>query len=414
MKVLFVNKYFYPKGGSEISMFETAKILEAKGHKVIYFSMRDEKNLFSEQEKHFISGVQYEGNVWAKVDASLKLLYSFEARKKIESLIREERPDVAHLNNIYHQISPSIIHSLKKFGIPLVMTLHDYKMVCASYSMLNSGKICEACKDGKYYYCFLKGCVKNSRMKSLLNTFEMYLHQDILRIYDAVDVFVSPYSNYFENKLKEMGFKRNIVHLQNFLRLGEFQPEYDWQENSIVYFGRLSREKGVLTLIKAMKGTRGVVLKIIGEGPMEKTLKNFVEKENIENVRFLGHRTGLDLKNELAKSMFVVVPSEWYEPFALTIIESFALGKPVIGARIAGIPDRVMEGETGFLFEMGNPDDLRSKIEYMLNNTDSISQMGRKARRFVEKEFDADKHYQGLMSIYEAALQRQKSADYLP
>jgi glycosyltransferase involved in cell wall biosynthesis len=412
MKILFVNKYFYPKGGSEISMFETAKILQAKGHEIVYFSMKDDRNLSCDQEEYFISEVNYEGNAWSKVDASLKLLYSLEAKKRIEELIREEKPDIAHLNNIYHQISPSIIHSLTKFGIPQVMTLHDYKMVCASYALLNSGQVCEACKNGKYYYCLLRGCVKNSLIRSALNMFEMYLHHDILRIYDGVDVFISPYSTYFENKLREMGFQGNIVHIQNFLRLQEYKPEYGWEENSIAYFGRLSNEKGVLTLIRAMQGITDVSLKVIGEGPMEEELRNIVQKENIQNVRFLGHRTGEDLKNEIRKSKFVVVPSEWYEPFALTIIEAFALGKPVIGARIGGIPERVIDEETGLLFEMGNVHDLRSKIEHLLNEGDSLRKMGRKARIFVEKEFGAERHYEKLISIYETALQRHRSAAY--
>lgn len=404
MKILIANKYLYPKGGSENSVFETTKLLKDNGHKVIYFSMKSPKNIISGQEEYFVSNVNYEGSIWSKTDASLKLLYSIEAKKKIESLIKKESPDVAHLNNIYHQISPSIIHSLKKYNIPIVMTLHDYKMVCASYSMLYQGKVCEACQNGRYYQCFLKGCFKHSHMMSLLSTIEMYFHHIIMDIYSLVDVFVSPYSNFFETKLKEMGFKNNIVHLQNFVQLDGLHPQYHWVENSIVYFGRLSREKGVLTLIKAMQSLKGIYLKIIGEGPMKNELANTIKRENIHNVQFMGYLTGEQLKNEIRKSMFVVVPSEWYEPFALTIIEAFALGKPVIGSRIGGIPERVKPGETGLLFEPGNSNDLRSKIEFMINDSDNIVKMGNTARSFVAEEFNAGKHYQRLMGIYEHIL----------
>ena len=404
MKILIVNKYLYPKGGSEKSVLETTKLLKDNGHKVIYFSMKSPKNIFSGQEEYFVSNVNYEGSTWSKTDAFLKLLYSIEAKKKIESLITKESPDVAHLNNIYHQISPSIIHSLKKYNIPIVMTLHDYKMVCASYSMLYQGKVCEACQNGRYYQCFLKGCVKNSHMKSFLNTIEMYFHHNIMDIYSLVDVYISPYSNFFETKLKEMGFKNNIVHLQNFVQLDRLNPQYHWVENSIVYFGRLSREKGVLTLIKAMKYLTEIYLKIIGEGPMKNELEKTIKRENIHNVQFMGYLTGEELKNEIKKSMFVVVPSEWYEPFALTIIEAFALGKPVIGSRIGGIPERVKHGETGLLFEPGDSNDLKSKIEFMINDSDNIIKMGNNARSFVAEEFNAEKHYQRLMEIYEQTI----------
>jgi hypothetical protein len=193
MKILLINKYFYIKGGAENSFFETGRLLENKQHEVVYFSMQDKRNFESVFAPHFISNVNYDSSRWQdKFKAAGRLLYSWEARHNLEGLIKQEKPDIAHLNNIYHQISPSIIHSLKKYRIPIVMTLRDYKVVCASYSLIHQNKICEACTQGRYYQIFRRGCVKNSRAKSFLNTLEMYLHHKFLKIYDLVDTFISP------------------------------------------------------------------------------------------------------------------------------------------------------------------------------------------------------------------------------
>jgi glycosyltransferase involved in cell wall biosynthesis len=362
--------------------------------------MQDERNDPSEYERYFVSNVDYEKpGLKNKIDAAIKLLYSFEAKNKIEQLIKREKPDIAHLNNIYHQISPSILHVLKKFHVPVVMTLRDYKLVCAPYNMLTHGKICEACKGGKYYHCFLKGCVKGSKAKSLLNTIEMYLHHKILSIYNMVDIFISP-SRFLKNKVGEMGAKGKFVYLPNFVRVDELQPQYTWNENSIVYFGRLSEEKGLLTLVKAMKDIPEISLKIIGEGPLREHLESGIVKNGIGNIRFLGYKSGEELNAEIRNSMFVVLPSEWYENNPRTIIEGFALGKPAVGSRIGGIPELVRDDETGFTFQAGDPEDLKKKILLLVNNPEKILLMGKRARSFVEQELNPEKHYEKLMEIY--------------
>ncbi len=406
MKILVVNKFFYLKGGAEKAFFENANLFKSKGHEALFFSMDHPKNFSSPYSKYFINNINYEKeDLKNKINVSLKLLYSLEVKRKIESLIKDERPDIAHLHNIYHQISPSILHSLKKFNIPIVMTLHDYKIVCASYLMLADGKICEACKNRKYYHCLLRTCVKNSKMKSLLNTIEMYLHHNVLGIYNLVDMFITP-SNFLKKKLEEMGFKGKIAYLPNFVRVEKFRPRFDWQDKVIVYFGRLSREKGLFTLIKAMEGIPNALLKIIGKGPLEYNLKLEVEKQVLKNVFFLGYRNGEELNNEIRNSMCIIMPSECYENNPYSVIEGFALGKPVIGTRIGGIPELVKNKETGLLFEPGNAEDLKNKIAQLLKNPGEILRMGRNARRFVEEELNEEIHYKRLMDIYEMVLNK--------
>jgi glycosyltransferase involved in cell wall biosynthesis len=203
-----------------------------------------------------------------------------------------------------------------------------------------------------------------------------------------------------KNKLEEMGFTGDIVYLPNFIRLEEITPVYNWDERSIVYFGRLSNEKGLFDLIDAVKDIRGITLKIIGDGPLEGEIKSRIDIEGIDNVILLGYKRGEGLKNEIRKSMFVILPSTCFENNPMSIIEAFALGKPVIGSRIGGIPELVRDDVTGLSFEAGNPEDLRIKIRYLINNLGKAVEMGKNARLFVEKEFAAKNHYQGLIKIY--------------
>jgi len=404
MKILLIHKYFYHRDGAANSFFQTMELLKKKGHKVSVFSMRHPRNLVSEYEKFFVNNVDYDDkNAIHSIHYAVKLLYSLHARRRIEALIRREKPDVAHLNNIYHQISPSIIHSLKKFRIPMVMTLRDYKPVCASYSMFAGNGACEACKNVQYYYCVLKKCVKDSRLKSLLNALEMYFHHSLLHIYNKIDVFISP-SRFLKEKTREMGFQGQIEYLPNFVQVDEYQPRFDWQERSIVYFGRLSKEKGLVTLLKAMQGLPEVKLKIMGEGPLREFLEQEAGKLKLNNVAFLGYKSEDVLNDEIKKSMFVVLPSEGYENNPRAIIEGFALGKPAVAARIGGIPELVRDNETGLTFEPGNVADLQLKIRTMLADTDKIRRMGQNARQFVEQELNEKKHYQGLMKLYEQAI----------
>jgi glycosyltransferase involved in cell wall biosynthesis len=403
MKILLANKYFYLKGGAENSFFETAKLLKQKGHEVSFFSMRDRKNLSCPYEKYFVSNVDYEKKgLRNSIATSLKLLYSFEAKKKIDELLVKVDPAIAHLNVIYHQISPSIIDGLDKRNIPMVMSLRDYKLICASYTMMNGVGVCEDCKGARYFHCFLNKCVKQSSGKSLLNTVEMYLHHKILKIYDKVRVFISP-SMFLKKKMAEMGFKGNIAHIPNFVNLSAYQPDFKGKDRSIVYFGRLSKEKGLLTLVNAVKGIPGLKLKIIGDGPEKEALRSFVQ-ENADNTVFYDHMSGTELKNQVRSSMFVVVPSEWYENNPRSVIEGFALGKPAIGANIGGIPELVVDNVTGLTFDPGNTGQLREKIVYLAQRPKLVEQMGENARLFIEHNLNQEIHYQKLIDIYNQAM----------
>lgn len=408
MKVLFCNKYFFPKGGSELVMLDTARLLEEHGHQVAFFAMHHPLNLPSEYSPFFVSQVDYSSrlNLCQKVKAAARVLYSLEARKKIRALIAREKPDVVHLHNIYHQLSPSIIAEIARHRLPMVMTVHDYKLVCPAILSLRHGKVCGLCARGRYYHCLVHRCTHGSLAQSLVNTLEMYLHHRILHIYEKIHVFIAP-SLYLKSKLEEMGFPGKIVWLPNFVRVAEFRPAFGTEDHSLVYFGRLSTEKGVATLIRAVAGLP-VPLKIIGDGPQRPELERLVHRLGLENVHFLGYLLGEALHQEIQKSFLVVVPSEWPENNPRTVLESYALGKPVLGARIGGIPELVREGETGLTFEPGSVAELREKILSFLQYPALALNMGEKARLLVEKKYSVESHYLRLLEIYNCALYFKK------
>jgi len=419
LSVLHVNKYHYLKGGSEVVYFQTADVLKKHGHNNIFFSMHHPENQPSETDEFFVPYIDFNNinSIRDYAKGSMRILYYFRAKKLLSELLDKYHVDIVHLHNIHHQISPSILHELKKRRIPSVMTLHDYKMVCTSYNLLVEERPCEVCVRGNYYKAIVHRCVKDSFYKSALAAAEMYLHHRIIDIYDNVDVFISP-SLFLKNKLIEMGFKKDIVYLPNFInveiidKLSGSMNDGSEDEKSFTYFGRLTHGKGLITLIEAANlwmindESEKITLKIIGEGVLGEELKELVKSSSISNVTFLGYLKGEKLFSEIKKSIAVVIPSEWYENNPMAVIEAFALSKPVIGARIAGIPELVLDGETGLTFEPRNPRDLYLKMKYMVKHPDKTREMGVKANKYVKDQLNSDRYYQKLIEIYNMAINK--------
>jgi glycosyltransferase involved in cell wall biosynthesis len=436
MKILQANKYYYLKGGAERHLFDLKELLEENGHRIIPFAMQDDKNINSSYSKYFVSNINLEKSSFSLegLRAAGRIIYSFEARSNIEKLIKEEKPDIAHIHNIYHQISPSILTPLKKAGIPIIMTVHDFKLMCPNYIFYTQGKICERCKKHRYYNCVLHKCVKNSYVASKVNMLEMYLHS-FLKIYkNNIDLYISP-SQFVKEKLVEFGFDSNKIEvLPHFLNSDISNPYAksnnnkfkDFTENIknhilpnnknlpqnseqiissddyILYFGRLSKEKGIKTLLKAIEKIKNkqIKLKLAGSGPQEKELKDYVAKNNLQGrIKFLGFLDGEKLSDTIHNSLFTVMPSVFYETFGLSVLESYNYGKSVIASNIGALPELVQEGKTGLLFESGNSNDLAQKIDNMLQNKENIMTMGKNGKEF-SKKFNKEDYYNKLEKIY--------------
>jgi len=419
--VLHINKFHHVIGGSELVYFGTADILEKHGHSSIFFSMQHTENLPCDTSEYFVPYIDLdnkEGGVINYIKASMDVLYSFKAKRFLSKLLDRYPVDIAHIHNIQRQMSPSILHELKKRKIPVVMTLHEYKMICPSFNLLNHGKLCDACSGGKYFNAIKLRCIKDSLPRCGLAAVEMYLHHKILDIYKNVDIFISP-SQFLKKKQEEMGFKKETVHLPNCVDIDKFDKftalkKEGMKKYCIVYLGRLVHEKGLFTFIEALRmlihdhKKEDVEIKVIGDGPIRNDLQEMVKIKGLNNnVRFLGFIRGDDRFFEAKDATVIVLPSECNENYPLQAIESFTLGIPVIGARIGGIPELVKDNETGLTFEPGNPEDLCSKIEYMLNNPDIAAKMGERGRLFVEKNLNSETYYIKLMEIYKRAINKR-------
>ena len=407
-----VNKFYRMFGGTERYVFELTREWELLGHEIIPFAMSDPRNRPTAYEKYFVSHMELLDRARrpASWKVSERVIYSREARRKMSELVSAERPDIAHINNIYHYISPSILDALAKQGVPTIMTLHDYKIVCPTYSLWVDGAICERCLSGRFYHCTLRRCNHGTFSGSLLNTTEAYAHR-LLGIYDKVAIFISP-SLFLREKHIVAGMDPDkILHVPNFLVVDDYAPCYE-HSGYFAYVGRLEPYKGVDVLLDAVHHLRSSVpLLIVGDGSSRRGLEQQAASLGLENVRFLGYQTGDRLRELIAQAMFAVVPSAWYENCPYSVLEAFALGTPVVASAIGGIPELVVHGDNGLLVRPSAPEDLAVAIAQMLSSPSRFSNMGRAARRCVENHYDQYHHVEKLERAYVQAGLSPKALD---
>lgn len=401
MKILHINKFYYRHGGADVYFLELSEYLEKRGHKVIPFAMRHEKNLDSPYSDYFVSKVDLKPTLsLSGLKTAGRIIYSFEAKKKVEKLIKKEKPDIVHIHNIYHQISPSILTVFKKYNLPVVMTVHDYKLICPNYTLFTQGHICEKCKKYRYWNAVRYKCLKDSYLASVLACKEMYFHR-LLQIYEKnIDLFLAP-SDFVKNKLIEWGKdgQKILVH-PLFVKLDDYSPKYE-DKNYVLYAGRLSEEKGVKVLVEAAKLLKEekINFKIAGRGELEKELKEKAKGYN--NIEFLGFVDGFDLLKTYQNSRFLVYPTNCYEASGgLSVVEAAACGKAAIASDRGAVTDLVKDGENGLLFKQGDYEDLAEKIKYLYNDKDKMVKMGKRARAWSENNFSPQKLMDDLEKIY--------------
>lgn len=406
MKILQVNKFYYPKDGVSNYLLGLESKLKELGHEVRIFAMDNPKNIYSPDQKYFVSYISFDLkgllNTWR---AFARIFYSSEAKRKFSALINDFHPDIIHIHNIYHQISPSILSVARKNKIPVIMHLHDYKLICPNYKLFTEGSICRRCQGGKYYNCSTHKCLKNSYLKSFAATLEMYFHHDIWKIYEkSVKLFIAP-SRFMKKTCEEFGWPaERIVCLHNFFNdqnAKNTKTEQDINHEYLFYFGRLSKEKGVSVLLNALSETK-YKLKIAGEGPEETKLKALSTRLELnERIEFLGFKSGQELDNLISGAKAIIIPSVWYENMPLNMLEAMTRGKIVIASDIGGMPEIINDGQNGLLFKPGDKDDLIAKIK-LLDSIDS-QEIGQRAAEAV-KNLNADKHVREVIKIYEQVL----------
>ncbi|WP_407320873.1 glycosyltransferase family 4 protein [Dickeya ananatis] len=403
MKVLLVNKFFYIKGGAETVYFQEYDRLKAAGVEVMTFSMQHENNFPSDYASYFVDNVDYHqrSGVVGAIKTAVNFIHNSQACKKLRALLHQEKPDIVHFHNIYHQLTPSLISVARESGCKTVLTAHDYKMICPSYTMLRDGNVCDACVTGSVFNAFKYRCQQGSASKSLLLSLEAGW-QAIARHYQQLDAIISPSEFLRDQLLRKLPHSRIDVIVNG---INDDLPlDADEDDGYFLFIGRLSREKGVATLARAHQRMKNnMPLKIVGNGPLyDELVAQFPDAE------FLGYKQqGEELNRLIKRARAVVVPSEYYENCSMSVLESMAFAKPVVGGRIGGIPEQIRDKVDGILFEPGNVQVLAGVLDYLALNPQQAKEMGRNARQRLSEKYSLNKHTAALLALYQEIISKK-------
>ena len=405
MRVLLVNKFHYLKGGSEKYYFDLAKLLKEYGHEVAFFSMYDEKNIKTDCKEYFVENSDMNSK---NVFKALAVIYSKKNKKAMEKALDDFKPDIVHLNNFQRQLSASIIKPIKKRNIPIVFTAHDLQAICPAIVMLDNEKnICDKCIKGKYINCIKGKCVKNSSLKSLLGAIEGKYYRDNKIYTKQINKIITP-SEFYKEKLEEDGIKsEKIEALHNFIDVDDYNVKIE-DEGYALYYGRIIKEKGVLNLIKAFKNIKNYQLYIAGNGPDIEKVKKYIKDNKLEDkIKLLGFLNSDEVKEYVRKARFVVVSSVWYENCPYSVLETLAMGKPIIGSNLGGIPELVKDNENGLIYKYNDIKELKNKMQELFDNKEEAIRLGKIAKESAKKDFSKELYYNKIMSVYEGVLKRK-------
>lgn len=417
MKIILVNYRYFVSGGPERYLFNVKEVLEKNGHTVIPFSVKNKNNVSSEYDQYFIKPVSRaeevyfsehnKFNIAGSFRSLFRMFYSFEAKKKLNQLIKAVEPDIIYVLHYQNKISASIFDAAKKNKIPVVHRISDFGLICSNalfYRPIQKD-ICERCLNGSKMNAVVNKCVHDSRVYSFIKASSLKF-QNTLQIKNKIQAFVVP-SMFTIEKLTAYGFpSAKISHVPTFFNFqsisGTSQISY---EPFALYIGRIEPEKGLLTMIKAFE-TTGFNLKIIGfsTSGFEQQLKDYI-KDKKENIEFLGRKSFKEIQEYLCKCAFTVVPSEWYDNFPNTILESFAFRKCVVATNIGSLKEMVVHDKTGLLFKIKDHLDLREKILYLLNNEMECRRLGENGFAKLTGEYSEEEHYNKLIKIFSSVIE---------
>lgn len=402
MKIVLANNYYYLRGGSERVLFNDIDSLTNRGVTTIPFASKHPNNLSTSFSWYFPERVDYERTACARerIHAAMQLIYSRSSARAFERLLNDTNPDLIHCHNIYGRLTTSILPVARRRRVPVIMTVHDYKLACPAYLMLRQGTPCSRCCDGNYARAIVHRCHRNSIASSAVYATEAYFTR-WTRMYANVAMFVCP-SRFVQSVIQSAGIPSDrTVYLPNSLDPDQYSPHYQ-PGDYVLYVGRLSSEKGIRTLLEALPiGTR---LKIAGTGPIEPELREIVRLRGISTVEFEGYCSDQQLQQLYQRAAIVILPSECYENAPMSILEAFAFGKPVLAARIGGIPELVREEVTGWLFTPGDATELHRRISEILSHPEAIKKAGQNARTSLENGFSEARRTESLLRVYEKAL----------
>lgn len=405
MRILHVNKFLYRRGGAESYMLDVAELQRARGDEVEFFGMQHPDNPTCRYERWFPPRVDFDpppSSFTGKVRGVGRMLWSPAAARGIRAVLEDFRPDVVHLHNIYHQLSPSILGSIRRAGVPAIMTLHDYKLACPTYRFLAHGRVCEACVPRRFWNAPLRRCNRGSRAASAVSGLELGLHT-LLGAYGAVCLFACP-SRFLQEKMRSARvYPDRLRWVPNFVDVRAVRPKEE-PGGGVLYAGRLSHEKGVDVLIEAAAARPALRIEIAGDGPERGALERLALARGVsDRVRFHGHVDPASLAEIRRRSAVVAVPSRWYENMPLVVLEAFAAGLPVVATGLGGLPELIEPGKDGACVPPNDAAALGAALEEMVAAPTRAFAMGKAAREKAERMFAPDLHLERLDALYAEA-----------
>ncbi len=393
-----VNKFLYPNGGSETYIFKLGEYLVFQGHEVQYFGMMHEGRIVGNRVNAYTSDMDFHGgSKLSKLTYPIKTIYSSEARKQIRKVLEDFRPDVVHLNNFNYQLTPSIILEIvkwrkqKKQVCRIVYTAHDGQLVCPNHLFRNpnTNELCEKCLGGHYVNCLKGKCIHGSTAKSVVGSLEGF-YWNLRRTYRYIDTVICP-SDFLKNKLDtNKDLKKKTITLRNFIDKVEWRDVE--KKDYVLYFGRYSEEKGINTLVEAVKFCHDIPFIFAGSGPLEDNVNT------LANVKNVGFKTGVELDTLIREARFSLCPSEVHENCPFSVMESQERGTPVIGVRLGGVPELIDDSVNGRLFERKNSEELAAIIRELWNHPDTIEQHRNACKRLNRDGMP--QYYEKIMKIY--------------
>mgnify|MGYP000171816433 CR=1 FL=1 len=402
MKILLVNKFHWIKGGSETYYFGLGNMLKNHGHEIAYFSMEDEKNIDSGDIEYFVEASDMNSN---NVTKAFDVIYNCKNKIKMEKALDEFKPDIVHINNFQRQLSASIIFPCVKRNIPVVFTAHDTQAVCPAITMMDkNGNVCDNCLKGKYTNCIKNKCIKNSRLKSLLGAIEGYYYRWNKVYVDKIDCIITP-SDFLRKILISDGIPSNkIKTLHNFVSVDNKDDNIKIGDYAL-YVGRLSKEKGILNLLKAFQNVKGK-LYVAGDGPEMENIKEFIKNNKMESkVKLLGFLNKNDVIEYVKKCRFVVLPSICNENCPYSILEAITFGKPVLASNVGGVPELVVNDENGIIYDYNDIKELSNKLDLLFKEQHIIEKYSLNSKE-MSKLYTIDNYYENIMEIYNSLINK--------
>ena len=409
-----INNFHYLRGGDCRYTFDLAKLLNKNNHEIAFFSMQHPKNLSSEYDQYFISNINYQeinnrtlGNVGKAISKSF---WNLEAQEMLRSLLKRFQPDIAHVQNILHHITPSIFPILKEFLIPIVHTLHDYNLICPDIYLYRDGIICEECFRGRYFRAVFHKCKRDSFSASILAAGQRYIHS-LFDAYKHVSYFIAP-TQFTKRIFINSGFGHSdrIMYVPHFIDYAEFGSVWSPStKNEIVFAGRLIKEKGVNTLIEAAEHIPEVDIVIFGDGELHPVIKEEIRLRKLQNVRLMGWRSREEVLEALRDAKALVMPSEWYETTGLTVLEASAMFRPSVVSSGTAMAEVIINEENGLHFPMGNSYKLAQSLKRIILDQSLAESLGKAARSRIEKIYNPESHYKSITDIYRKAFTTLRS-----